>query len=329
MFFDTLASMVSFSDSMGSISHAFTRAVRQITRDRTWGMTLVLLSCVMLLVQMLFTFLLGVRGVGNILTERSAIQLEVLPSAREQDIQELNALLNEHPSVRSVEFLSKEQVYERQKELHPDDIAFLEQYDFDNPFPDIFSVTLKSLDAYDALAGTLQSDRWRSVVDPSFLATSADHEQEVRSLLQVTDGLYTLSIIFMVIAFIVLCSAVFEWTVRTAARRGHELHLSHMLGARPLAVLLPLSCEMTLLLVSAAVIGTLAMIVLLFLIPLFMPAFALETPFALLQSELLPLLSVALPVFLLIEILMMPLLSLAGVAAGVRGTMPRSFSLFS
>ncbi len=321
--------MVSFSDSMGSISHAFKRAVRQITRDRTWGMTLLLLSCVMLLVQMLFTFLLGVRGVGNLLTERSAVQLEVTGTASEQDIQELYVLLGDHPSVRSVEFLSKEQVYERQKQLNPDDIAFLEQYDFDNPFPDIFSLTLTSLDAYDALAGTLQTDRWKSVVDPSFLATSADHEQEVRSLLQVTDGLYTLSIIFMALAFVLLCSAVFEWTVRTAARRGHELHLAHMLGARPLAVLLPLSCEMTLLLIGAAVIGTVVMVTLLFLLPLFMPAFALETPFALLQSELLPLLMVVLPVFLLIQIVVIPVLSLAGVAVGVRHKLPQSFSLFS
>lgn len=313
---------------MGIFSQAFTRAIRQIARDRSWGTTLFLLTCLMLLVQLLFVFLLGVHGVGRLLTDQSAIQLEMQSAAGERDIQELYALLRAHSSVRSVEFLSKEQVYERQKELHPEDVAFLEQYDFANPFPDVFTVTLTSLDAYDGLAQTLQSDRWRSIVDPSFLASSSNHEQEIRTLLQVTGGLYTLSVLFMVVAFILLCGAVFEWTVRTAGRRGHELRLSHLLGARPLAVLLPLACEMAVLLVTAAVIAAALMALFLVLLPVFMPALALETPFRSLQDALSPLLFSVLPLFLLIEILVIPALAFLGVAAGVRRSMPVSFTLF-
>ncbi len=312
--------------SVSAIGPLFNRVLLHIRRDRTSGFTLAMLVCLMLLAQMLFTFLVGVRAVGHLLTDRSALQLEVLSTAREQDIQELYAALRIHPSVREVTFLSKEQVYERQKALHPEDVAFLEQYDFDNPFPDVFSVTLTSLESYNALAADLQTSRWKQVVDPSFLTAGADHEQEIRTLLQVTDGLTTLSIVFMVVMFLLLCAAVFEWVSRAAARRGHEPRLAHLLGASSFNVLLPFALEMTVLLLAAAVIAALLMGAILFLLPVFMPAFALEAPFRALQTEAVPLLYTALPIFLLVQIVVIPALSFAGTIVGVRSKLPVSFS---
>jgi cell division protein FtsX len=310
---------------IGHLRHAR----RQILRDRGWGTTLAFLVCLMLLTQILFLFLLSVRAVGHLLTDSAAIQLEVLPTAGEADIQQLYAALKVHPAVRSVTFQSKQQVYEQQKELHPDDIAFLEEYDFSNPFPDIFSVTLTSLDAYDQFAGDIRSDRWKSVVDPSFLASASDHEQEIRTLLQVTDGVHTLSLFFMVIAMAVLCCAVFEWAKRTADSRGHELLLRHLLGGSPVQVLLPFTAEISALLIASALIGGLLVAVCVFLLPLILPALALEMPFRTLQSAFVPLLWTALPVFLLAQIVCMPLVAYAGTAVTARKILPKSFTLFS
>lgn len=298
-------------------------------RDRGWGTTLAFLTCLMLLTQLLFLFLLSVRAVSHVLADSAAIQLEVLPAASEADIQQLNAALHAHPAVRSVEFLSKQEVYERQKALHPDDIAFLEEYDFKNPFPDIFSVTLISLDAYEQFALDIRSDRWKAVIDPSFLAAASDHEEEVRTLLQVTDGVHTLSILLMIVALLVLGCAVFEWVSRAADRREGELLLRHLMGGTPVQVLLPFTAEMTVLLVVAALAATLIVIGFVALVPLMLPALALESAFQTLQSALMPLLRVALPVFLLVEIICMPLLAYAGTAVTARKSLPKSFTLFS
>lgn len=305
------------------------RAYRQVLRDQGWGTTLAFLTCLMLLTQLLFLFLLSVRAVSHVLADSAAIQLEVLPAASEADIQQLNAALHAHPAVRSVTFLSKQQVYEHQKALHPDDIAFLEEYDFKNPFPDIFSVTLVSLDAYDQFAADIRSDRWKSVVDPSFLATANDHEEEIRTLLQVTNGVHTLSILLMVVALLVLGCAVFEWVSRTADRREGELLMRHLLGGTPVQVLLPFTAEMTVLLIVAALFATLIVVAFVALLPFMLPALALESPFRTLQSALLPLLRTALPIFLLVEIVCMPFLAYAGTAVTARKTLPQSFTLFS
>jgi cell division protein FtsX len=313
----------------GDIMGHVRRARLQVVRDSGWGTTLSFLVCLMLLTQMLFLFLLSVRAVGHLLTDSAALQLEVLPSAGEDDIQELYAALRVHPAVRTVTFLSKQQVYEQQKALHPDDIAFLEQYDFSNPFPDIFSVTLTSLDAYDQFAQDIRSDRWQAVVDPSFLASAGDHEKEVRTLLQVTDGVHTLSLLFTVIALAVLCCAVFEWAKRTADRRGHELMLRHLLGGSTPQVLLPFTAEMSVLLIISALLAALLVAAFVLLLPLMLPALALETPFRALQEVFSPMVRTALPLFLLVQILCMPVLAYAGTAVAARKSLPKSFTIFS
>lgn len=312
-----------------SLKRGLRRSVHQITRERGWTATLLLLTAVMTLTQLFLVFLLGVNGVGRLLTARAGIQLEVLPAATEADIQALYAELKAQPSVREVTYVTGRQAYERQKARDPDLIAFLEEYKLDNPFPDTFSVTLRSLDDYEEFAALVQNDRWRNVINPSFLSAANNSEREIRSLLQVTEGLRTLSVVLIVTSIVALFFVVVEWVSRNAARRRDELLLEHLLGAPALTVLLPFASEMSILLVAGTLIGTAAVGAFVVLLPVFMPAFALEAPFRMLQSELMPLLFSVFPLLLLAEIAAIPALALAGTVLGVRGKMPASFALLS
>lgn len=321
--------MLSSANTSSSLRRGIRRSLQQISRDRSWGATLLLLTGLMILTQLFLVFLLGVDGVGKLLTARAGIQLEVLPSAREQDIQELYAALRANPLVENVVYVPSDQAYEQQKASDPDLVAFLEEYKLENPFPDTFSVTLKSLDAYDSFAQEVQQDRWRAVVNPSFLTAATSRETQTKALLEVTEGLRTLSIAFIVVALIVLFAVVLEWVSRNAARREQELVLEHLLGAPAMTVLLPFASEMTFLLVAGALLGTAIMGIFLVLLPVFMPAFALETPFQLLQAQMRPVLLGVFPLLLLIELIAMPFLAFAGTVLGVKNRMPVSFRLMA
>lgn len=314
---------------MGSMQRGLKRGLQQIGRDRSWGATLMLFTSLMVLVQLFLVFLLGVHGTGRLLTSRAGIQLEVLSGAQETDIQELYATLNDHPSVQNVTYIPKEQAYEREKARDPELVAFLEEYDLDNPFPDTFAVTLASLNSYDAFIQEIQKEEWRNVVNPSFLSSASDRESEIRTLLEVTGGMRTLSIVFVVIAFVLLFCMILEWVTRNTANRGHELLLEHLLGASPISVLLPFAAEVGLLLIAGTVIGTATVVALIALLPVFMPAIALESAFRQLQSEMIPLLSTYLPLFLLIELIAMPILAFIGTYIGAKKYLPTSFVLFA
>jgi cell division protein FtsX len=312
-----------------SLRRGLRRSTQQIFRERTWGATLLLLTGIMVLVQIFLVFLLSVNGTGKLLVARSGIQVEVLPTARDQDIQELYAELNAHPAVQEVVYITGEEAYQTQRARDPELISFLEEYNLENPFPDTFSVTLKSLDSYDEFAAEVQSDQWRNVIDPSFLSSGSTKQQQIRTLLEVTGGLRTLSVVFIIVAIIALFFVILEWVSRTAARRNQELLLEHLLGASSLAVVMPFVCEMAILLIGATIIATALCGAFLALLPIFMPAFALEASFRMLQSEMMPLLLYVFPWLLLIELIAIPVLSFAGTVIGVRKKMPASFVLFS
>ena len=299
------------------------RGFRQIARDRTWGATLLLLTALMLLMQLLVVFLLGIEGMNRTLTSRAALTIEVLPSAQQQDIQELNAALRGEAYVSDVAFATREQALEREKKRDPELVQFLEEFKIDNPFPDTFSITLTSLDYYTAFQAFVEQDRWKSVVNPSFLSSATDQERQMQTLLQVTGTVRMLVSVFVVIAFIVLCFVVLEWVTRSLARRARELLLEKMLGAPPLGILLPLVTEMASLLLLSLFLGTAIIALLVVMLPTLLPALALEDVFVELQGQVVLLLKTVVPWILPIEFLMMPVLALGGALLGERASFGR------
>lgn len=314
---------------MVSLRRGIRRAVHQISRDRTWGTTLLLLTAAMMLTQFLLLFLLGVQGVSGVLIQNAGIQLEVAPSARDEDIQSLYAYLKEHPLVERAVYITRQQAFEQQRARNPELVSFLEEYKLENPFPDTFAVTLHSLGDYDAFAENMQDSRWRSVIAPSFLSSFSAQEREVQTLLRVTDGLKTLSTVFIVIAVVLLFFVILEWVSRNASRRQHELLLEHVLGASASAVLLPFIAEMTILLVAAFLGGLILTGGVIAVLPSFMPVVALDEVFQILQLQLQPLLLTTFPVLLLLAILALPVLAFVGTVLGTRARVPESFSLMS
>lgn len=321
--------MLRSATSMVPVRRGIRRAFHQISRDRTWGTTLLLLTAAMMLAQFLLLFLLGVQGVSGVLIQNAGIQLEVVPSAREQDIQSLYAYLQEHPLVERAAYITRQQAFEQQRARNPELTNFLEEYKLENPFPDTFAVTLRSLSDYDEFAGDMQDNRWRSVIAPSFLSSFSAQEREVQTLLRVTDGLKTLSTAFIVIAVALLFFVILEWVSRNASRRQHELLLEHVLGASASAVLLPFVAEMTMFLGAAFLGGLVLTGGFVAVLPSFMPVVALDEVFQLLQLQLQPLLLTTFPLILILAVLALPVLAYVGTVLGTRKSVPVSFSLMS
>ncbi len=310
--------MLLSADSTLFLKRGLKRGIVQLSRDRSWGMTLALLTALMVLVQLLLVFLLGVQGVNNVLSSRGAIQLEVLGSATDQSVQELYAALRNQPFVADVEYITREQAFERQKLADPELIAFIEEYNLENPFPDTFSVTLSALGDYDAFSTFVQQDRWRSVVNPSFLSSVTAQEREVRSLLSITGAVRTLTSLFLFISFLVVGFVIVEWAARTMSHRSDEVMLEHLLGAPPHAVVLPFAAEVMILLAASLIIGSALVLAAVTALPVILPGLLVEDAFRILRSEIMPLIMSLFPLLALLELLLLPALAFAGTVLGAR-----------
>jgi cell division protein FtsX len=232
------------------------RGVLAAWRNDRKSRTLLLLAGVLTLLQLLTATLVGAQAVHGMLLARSALYLEVLPTADDQDIQELYAALRMLPFVRRVEFVPSEKAFERERERTPDLVAFLERYDVNNPFPDSFSVTLASLSDYDSFAAFISQETWADAVDPSFLSSVTGQERDVRQLLGVADAA---RVVIGLLAFVVCCVVAFvvaELVARKARHQWGDLRLESLLGGKPADALIPVAAEMATLLLAGLVAGS-------------------------------------------------------------------------
>ncbi|UPA22540.1 permease-like cell division protein FtsX [Candidatus Peribacteria bacterium] len=316
-------------DSSVGIRRGLKRGLLLLKRERTWGATLTLLSAVLVLVQLFVVMLLSVYGVNRLLSSQAALRLEAIADAPDQDIQTFFAAVHAHPDVGSVSFVTKEQAYNEQRKRDPDLAAFLDQYQLENPFPDTFVVTLKSLDAYDSFRQFIEQDQWQSVINPTFLSTVNTQERQIRDLLSVTAAIRSVTYIFMFVAFAVLLFVVLELVSRTVRTHGDELFVENMLGASPIGVLLPFIAEMTILLLAGTIIATAIVGSLMTLLPFLMPALAMEAPFRAFATEVRPLLLFVFPWIVLLELCLMPAIAYIGTFLGAGRKLLSPVAFFS
>lgn len=316
-------------DSSVGIKRGLRRGLLLLKRERTWGTTLTLLSAVLILLQLFTVMLLGVYGVNRLLSSQAGLRLEVLPTATNEDIQTFFAAAHAEPTIATVAFITKEQAYDNQRKNDPDLVSFLDQYKLNNPFPDTFVVTLKSLGSYDSFRSFIERDQWKSVINPAFLSTVSEQERQVRALLSITDAIRSVTFIFLFMAVAVLLFVVLELVSRTVRSHGDELFLENTLGASPMSVLLPFIAEITILLVAALVIATLLVIGLILLLPLLMPALSTEVPFRAFSAEMQPLLLFTFPWVLLLELCLMPAVAYIGTFLGAGRKLLSPVAFFS
>jgi cell division protein FtsX len=287
-----------------------------LKREGTWGSTLTLFTAVLVLVQLLVVFLLGVHGVNRLLSSQASLRLEVLPTAQDADIQDFFAAVHADESVSKVEFLTKDEAYAIERTRDPDLVAFLDQYKLDNPFSDTFVVTLASLDSYDAFRQFVEQGRWKSVINPSFLSSVTDQERQVRELLSVTEAIRSVTFVFIFVAFSIVLFVVLELVGRAVRAHDEELFLETMLGASPMSMLLPFIGEMTLLLLGGTLIATVVVVGCIIALPLLMPSLVSEVPFHTFASEMKPLLLRVFPWILVLELFLMPAIAYVGAFLG-------------
>lgn len=304
---------------------AFQRAVRRGLQAALRGgfrsTTLLLLVGVLTLLQLLAASVVGAQAVHGMLTSRSALYLEVLPTASDQDVQELYAAIQELPYVRDVAFIPSEKAYELERTRTPDLVNFLEQYDVANPFPDSFSVTLESLSDYDAFSSFVSNPQWSAVIDPSFLSSVTGQERDVRQLAGIASAIRMLLLLLTLVGSIVLFFLLAEIVARKARRHEGELMLESLLGGKPSDALVPVIVELSCLALAALIVGTLLASLLLYLVSLAVPVLSgLGNLGELLGAVTALFLRVGLPVFVL-ECVAIVAIVTASTVVGVRPRM--------
>ncbi len=288
------------------IRNGWRQALASLKHGRGWSGTLGAFTVTLLLLQCLLLFAFSVRGINQNLLERAGLHLEVLSTARDQEIQEFYAVLKDHPSVQHVDYVPKEKAYEQEKLADPELVSFLEQYKLNNPFPDSFLVTLRGSDDYAALLATVQQEKYRAVLDPSSLTSVSEQERDLQGILRMTQAFQAFAFAFAVLSGLILCAMMAEYVGRALRGRKDEFVLQNALGAAHVSLVSLLASEITALLLMAFAIASVLTVAVVVSAPLAVSAFSTNDIFIQLQTAIRPFLFTAIPATVVIELLLLP-----------------------
>lgn len=294
------------------------RGLQTLLRENEWATAFGALFGIFVLLQLLLLIVIGVNGVQSVLRSQTDLRLEVRDEASDESIRELYEALQNHEAVSEVLYITKEQAYERTKQRDPDLIAFIDEFGLENPFPDIIGVTLNSLDDYDAFTTFIEQDQWQTIIDPTFLTEATQQEEHVYELLKLSNAGMSLTIVFLGIVALTLIFITTELVRRRALSRAEEVLVERLVGATNMNILLPFIIEATFLFWGAIIASTVFLIVLLFALPVIIPSLIAGGSLSSLTQEMTPMLYSTLPLFVLIELLLAPVLATLGAWVGMQ-----------
>lgn len=248
------------------------RGIVSVFREEGWATSMGSLFGVLLIGQMLLLLAVGVQGGLQLLKERTDLRLQIRSTATDAQIQDLFQNVRQLPYVEDAVYVTREQAYERQKQRDPALIDFLVKFGIDNPFPDTLGVRLKRLEDYPAFLQFLKQPVFATVVDPSFLSTTTDQEQQVERLTEVVFASRTVLIFVVGLTVAVLLFVVIELIRRKALLKRQELFVEQLVGASNSDILLPFMVEMVCLLFFALLCSYVVIAAIVLLLPVFLPA---------------------------------------------------------
>ena len=179
-------------------------------------------------------------------------------------------------------------------------------------------MTLRTLDDYQDFSTFVERPSWRSVVDPTFLTKVTDQEKHVYELLRVTRAGRSLTVLILLITTVTLVFITTEIVCSRALARSDEVLVERLVGAHMLSIVLPFAVEAVILFWIAILMSGAALLLLLWMLPILVPALSITGALQALHAEVAPLLWLYLPWLFLIELLATPVLAGIGTWMGIR-----------
>lgn len=299
------------------LKRGITRGILTLLRERQWMTALGALLGVFILVQLLMLVLVGLEGMQSMLRSRTDLRLEIRAEATDTEVQNFYSAVNTLPFVQDSIYITKEQSYEQTRQNDPELIGFLEEFNIQNPFSDTIGITLTHLDDYDAFKTFVEREEWQHIVNPTFLSEITDQEEQVYALLAVTRAGRSLTIIILAVTAVALVFITTELIRRRAIGRSDEVLVERLVGATPLSIVLPFITEAVLLLAAAILMSSAVLLLLITALPMLIPALQAQGVLSALSAEATPLLRSMLPMMILLELLIAPIIATIGAWIGV------------
>lgn len=166
----------------------------------------------------------------EVVASQAEVSLALKPAAADIDVQSMYTALQQVSGVAQVQFLPKEQALERERAAHPDLGEFLDRYQLQNPFPDIFLVRLEQVSAFGQLQTFLKGPEWSTLLSESAVTDLLEQTQSLERLQTVASALGTVAVFGIVLVTILLILLIADLAWARLQHRREERETVVLLG---------------------------------------------------------------------------------------------------
>ena len=208
----------------------FKEAFRALSRNAAPSLAAVLTVLLTALVLGVFIPIVqATTGTANEVRSRVVVDVYVAENAKPEQVEQLRRALSATPNVKSVEFISKEDAFERERRRNPEAFDILGR----NPLPDSFRLTPADPEGVDSIVARLRPPKSGLAPRPELAALDEvrNREEDTDKILSAT-GLVKLLTAGLAALLVLASIALVANTIRLSIfARRREVEVMRLVGA--------------------------------------------------------------------------------------------------
>ena len=208
----------------------FKEAFRALSRNAAPSLAAVLTVLLTALVLGVFIPIVqATTGTANEVRSRVVVDVYVAENAKPEQVEQLRRALSATPNVKSVEFISKEDAFERERRRNPEAFDILGR----NPLPDSFRLTPADPEGVDSIVARLRPPKSGLAPRPELAALEEvrNREEDTDKILSAT-GLVKLLMAGLAALLVLASIALVANTIRLSIfARRREVEVMRLVGA--------------------------------------------------------------------------------------------------
>lgn len=215
------------------IKRALKNAWHSLLRNKLLSIATILIIALMLFV---FNLILAMgyaseSVIANV-GEKLDISVEIRSGVENYSIQSFTKTLKEHPNVKDVVYISKDEALSKFGSKYPNVISFLEHNNLSNPLPDTVRIVTTDIGDNNLVIEFLEQSNFASIVNQEKLIKNVEQKDRNEKILNITRSIKNISLWLIITFAVVGLLIIFNSININIHNHEKEINVMKLVGAK-------------------------------------------------------------------------------------------------
>jgi len=216
-----------------ALKHAFQNAWQGLMRNKLLTLATVLIIALMLFVfNLILALNFATESVIESVGQKLDISVELLEDTEYYTAQTFISQLQEQPQVKEVIYLSKEEALQNFGAKYPNVIAFLENYQLENPLPNVVRIVSQDVTLNNQIIDYLEDPVFAQIINQEELVTDLEQKSRNEKIVNITRFVKRISLGLSLMFALVGLMIIFNSINININYHKNEIQIMKLVGAK-------------------------------------------------------------------------------------------------